>query len=244
MRTFLMLLLCSQLMACGGDDGNDTRQSRLDEAIPRVLAQTNIPGVIVGVWQGGSRVYLPDNNSAGQAPHWDAPEDDKPTGLIGFLGHIVQTMQNWRDQIQLPYPGYRDRIVQVSQRPNEGGLNLNMPKEDIGRLADAGEYAAEVLTQHFDPAFGHAWANHKDIRVRSFLTLVEELVRSRNLQDPSWDQVVQLVDVHYLSEPERTMALHVLSTMRDLGQEFDRRGVSISREPPKPKPQLRISPRI
>ena len=194
--------------------------------------------------QGGSRVYLPDNNSAGQAAHWDAPEDDKPTGLFGFLGHIVQTMQNWRDQIQLPYPGYRDRIVQVSQRPNEGGLNLNMPKEDIGRLADAGEYAAEVLTQHFDPAFGHAWANHKDIRVRSFLTLVEELVRSRNLQDPSWDQVVQLVDVHYLGAPERTMALHVLSTMRDLGQEFDRRDVSISREPPRPKPQLRISPRI
>ena len=153
-------------------------------------------------------------------------------------------MQNWRDHMQLPYPGYRDRIVQVSQRKDEGGLNLNMPSGNIKQLADAGEYAAEVLTRHFDPALGQGWANHKDIRVRSFLALVEELVRSRSLQDPSWDEVVKLVDVHYLDTGERAMALHMLSTMRGLGQEFDKRGVSVSREPPKPKPQLRISPRI
>jgi hypothetical protein len=40
------------------------------------------------------------------------------------------------------------------------------------------------------------------------------------------------------------MALHMLQTMRDLGRQFDARGVSVSREPPRPKPQLRISPRI
>jgi D-alanyl-D-alanine carboxypeptidase len=55
MRQFLMLLLCS-LIACSG--GHDTRESRLDEAIPRVLAETNVPGVIVGVWQGPDPVYL------------------------------------------------------------------------------------------------------------------------------------------------------------------------------------------
>jgi predicted acylesterase/phospholipase RssA len=190
------------------------------------------------------RVYLPDNNSAGQAAHWDAPQDDKPTGLFGFLANIIDTMQNWRDHMQLPYPGYRDRIVQVSQRADEGGLNLNMPPPNIERLADAGEYAAEVLSRHFDPALGNGWANHKDIRVRSFLALVEELVRSRNLQDLSWDEVVQSVDVQYLNAPEREMARHMLQTMRDLGQQFDARAVSVSREPPRPKPQLRISPRI
>jgi len=194
--------------------------------------------------QEGRRVYLPDNNSAGQASHWDAPKDDKPTGLFDFLGNIINTMQNWRDQMQLPYPGYRDRIVQVSQRPDEGGLNLNMPPANIERLAEAGEYAAEVLARRFDPARGEGWANHKDIRVRSFLSLVEELVRSRNLQEPSWDDVVRAVDVQYLSVPEREMALRMLATMRELGHEFEARDVSVSREPPKPKPQLRISPRI
>jgi len=57
MREFLMLLLCCQLIACGGG-GHDTRESQLDEAIPRVLAQTNVPGVIVGIWQGRDPVYL------------------------------------------------------------------------------------------------------------------------------------------------------------------------------------------
>ncbi len=190
------------------------------------------------------RVYLATNNGAGQAQHWAAPRDDKPAGLFSFLGEIVQTMQNWRDQIQFPYPGYRDRIVQISQRDDEGGLNLNMPPEHIERLADAGDFAAEVLARQFDAARGPGWANHKDIRLRSFLALVEELVRSRSLQDLSWDQVVQGVDAQVYNAPERAMALQVLATMRDLGQAFEQRGVSVSREAPRPRPQLRISPRI
>src|SRR5262245_66615994 len=56
MREFVMLLVCCQLIACGG--GHDTRESQLDEAIPRVLAQTNVPGVIVGIWQGRDPAYL------------------------------------------------------------------------------------------------------------------------------------------------------------------------------------------
>src|SRR5215470_10458148 len=56
MREFLMFVLCCQSITCGG--GHDTRESQLDEAIPRVLAQTNVPGVIVGIWQGRDPVYL------------------------------------------------------------------------------------------------------------------------------------------------------------------------------------------
>ena len=194
--------------------------------------------------QQTGRVYLATNNGAGQAPHWAAPQDDKPTGLFGFLGQIVETMQNWRDQILFPYPGYRDRIVQISQRADEGGLNLNMPMQQIERLADAGEFAAEVLARQFDPTRGTGWANHKDIRVRTFLTLVEELVRSRSLQDLSWDQVVKSVDAQVFNANERTMALQALSSLRELGQEFEKRGVSVSGEAPRPRPQLRISPRI
>jgi D-alanyl-D-alanine carboxypeptidase len=58
MRKFLMLLLCCQLIACGGGGQGDTRESKLDEVIPRVLAQTHVPGVIVGIWQGKDRIYL------------------------------------------------------------------------------------------------------------------------------------------------------------------------------------------
>jgi predicted acylesterase/phospholipase RssA len=189
------------------------------------------------------RVYLPDNNTQGlQVQHWAPPADEKPTDLFKFLAQIVNTMQNWRDQIQFPYPGYRDRIVQVSQLADEGGLNLNMPRKNIERLADAGEYAAERLDARFRA--GEGWANHRDIRLRGFLALAEQLVRSTSLQDVAWDEVVRQVDSRRYNAAERAMALEVLATMRRLGQEFDARDLSLVDEAPKPMPQLRIAPRI
>jgi predicted acylesterase/phospholipase RssA len=189
------------------------------------------------------RVYLPDNNTQGlQVQHWSPPADDKPTGLFHFLIQIVNTMQNWRDQIQFPYPGYRDRIVQVSQLANEGGLNLNMPRENIERLADAGEHAAERLDARFRT--GDGWANHREIRLRGFLALAEQLVRSPSMQDEEWDEVVRQLDTRRYDAAERAMALEALATMRHLGSVFDSRGTSLVDEAPKPLPQLRIAPRI
>lgn len=189
------------------------------------------------------RVYLPDNNTQGlQVQHWSPPADDKPTGLFHFLVQIANTMQNWRDQIQFPYPGYRDRIVQVSQLAGEGGLNLNMPRENIERLADAGEYAAERLDARFRT--GDGWNNHRDIRLRSFLALVEQVLRSPSLQDMAWDEVVREIDARHYNAAERAMALDLLATMRSMGGEFEARDLSLVDEAPKPMPQLRISPRI
>ena len=188
------------------------------------------------------RVYLPDNNSGGLAPHWTPPTDDKPTGLFSFLGQIVGTMQNWRDQIQFPYSGYRDRIVQVSQLKDEGGLNLNMPRENIERLADAGECAAIQLDARF--RVGDGWQNHRDTRLRSFAALVEEFVRGKGLQDMAWDDVANALDPSRYSPAEREMVLELLQQLRGLGQAFERRGVSLGEEAPRPLPQMRISPRI
>jgi hypothetical protein len=174
--------------------------------------------------------------------HWQPPADDKPTGLFDFLAQIVETMQNWRDQIQFPYPGYRDRIVQVSQLADEGGLNLNMPSRNIERLADAGEHAAEQLDRRFRVEDG--WDNHRDIRLRGFVALVEDLLKSRGLQDIAWDDVARALDPKQYSQAERDMVLALLERMRNLGQEFERRGVSVAEEAPRPLPQMRVSPRI
>ncbi|MGC8074023.1 hypothetical protein ACP3W1_26030, partial [Salmonella enterica] len=77
---------------------------------------------------------------------WTSPKDEKPLpGLAGFLVSILNTMQNWRDEIQFTYPSFKDRIVQISLRENEGGLNLDMPKETIAALGNAGSMAAHRL---------------------------------------------------------------------------------------------------
>lgn len=189
------------------------------------------------------RVYLPDSNRQGLGQYWAAPADDKPTGLFDFLKQVMETMQNWRDQIHFPYPGYRDRIVQISQRPDEGGLNLNMERRHIEALADAGEFAAERLIERF--AEGDGWPNHRQIRLRTFSALVEELLRHPRLQDPSWDEVVRQIaaDGQYTAA-QRDLTIRVLATLRGLGQEMEASGDSIVPKAPKPRPEMRISPRI
>lgn len=58
MTPLLTMLLCLELLACRSDGGRDVRESKLDEVIPQVLAETDIPGVIVGIWQGNEFAYV------------------------------------------------------------------------------------------------------------------------------------------------------------------------------------------
>jgi hypothetical protein len=62
----------------------------------------------------------------------------------------MNTMQNWRDNLQASSPGYRDRIVSVRLCQDEGGLNLNMPEELITALNQRGDKAGDLLLTKFD----------------------------------------------------------------------------------------------
>jgi len=80
--------------------------------------------------------------------------------LFGFIGAILNAMQNWRDNIQATAAGYRDRIVHISLRSDEGGLNLNMPPTLIQSLSNRGAIAGRLLRDHFD--FGsHIFARYR-----------------------------------------------------------------------------------
>ena len=76
------------------------------------------------------RTYLPEPLENDKGLKTAIPTLSEAPGLgsvAAFVGSIVNTMQNWRDQIQIAMPGYRDRIVHVCHTEQEGGLNLNMP---------------------------------------------------------------------------------------------------------------------
>jgi predicted acylesterase/phospholipase RssA len=81
------------------------------------------------------------------------------TSLPGFLGAIVATMQNWRDNQQCHLPGYRERIVRIALHPDEGGLNLNMPPATIARLFALGREAGERINTDFD-FDAHRWRRY------------------------------------------------------------------------------------
>jgi predicted acylesterase/phospholipase RssA len=70
-------------------------------------------------------------------------------GLVSFLGAIVSTMQNFRDNQQSQLPSYRERIVQVRLEKSEGGLNLDMPAATLLAIAQKGAEAGDTLKEEF-----------------------------------------------------------------------------------------------
>ena len=113
-------------------------------------------------------VWLPSTNGQGLQPSWNR-FDDGPSGaqLVGFLWAIIDTMQNWHDNMEARMPGYRNRIVHISQKADEGGLDLDMEPAVITRLSDRGRRAGASLRDRFN------WDNHAWVRYRSFLAALE-----------------------------------------------------------------------
>ena len=146
-------------------------------------------------------VWLPNGNGDGLQETWDNPPDNGEDAVTGlrprsfrrrsnrktkcraladlswFLFQVVGTMQNWRDNLQLRIPGFRDRVAQIHQDGDEGGLNLNMEKPIIDRLSDRGRIAAQILAERFSnappPQAVLNWNNHAWVRLRAAMGLLE-----------------------------------------------------------------------
>jgi predicted acylesterase/phospholipase RssA len=77
-------------------------------------------------------------------------------GLPAFLMRLIDSAKNWQDSLQSALPGYRERIVHVSLKPDEGGINLTMDPETVERLASYGKDAGDELCTEFD-FDSHRW---------------------------------------------------------------------------------------
>jgi len=103
---------------------------------------------------GPVRVSLPESAGAG------ITRPLRPvTSIGGFIGAIIDTMQEWRDILQGCLPGYRERVVLVRLNEEEGGLNLAMPPRLVTKLGDYGSEAGALLRDQF--SFDrHRWRRH------------------------------------------------------------------------------------
>jgi hypothetical protein len=156
-------------------------------------------------------------------------------------------MQNWRDEILFPYPGFRDRIVQISQRPAEGGLNLDMPARSIADLAGAGAMAAERLVDRFHPQgaeAGKGWTNHKAVRLRTFLGIFQPASATLAPSLGRGDWAALLPGIKAYSVAEGRLATEYLLELGELGALGAARGVSLKSGALKPLAEIRIVPRI
>jgi predicted acylesterase/phospholipase RssA len=198
----------------------------------------------------GGRIFLSKDNRSGAQRHWAPQKDDEALGgLLGFLCGIVNTMQNWRDEIQFPYPGFKDRIVQISLRATEGGLNLDMPEPVIGALGEAGGMAAQRLIDRFHPEgaeAGAGWANHRSVRLRTFLGSMQpgSAALQPTIATGDWADVAKKCTRYTVAEQKLAQAF--LSELGQLGALGQMDGQKVSLEPGAPKPlaQIRITPKI
>lgn len=172
--------------------------------------------------------------------------------LAAFFGAIVNTMQNWRDNIQTTAAGYRDRIVHISLRPNEGGLNLAMPPELIRLLTDRGGRAGDLLRDKFDfPS--HIWARYRltMCATQNYLDALSDAWRDPIEQDrQGWDYIAGKEEApHYRGSPTLEDLLrraleslvHICEDWRLVpgeGQTFCKGNA------PRPEPVLRSQPKV
>lgn len=196
-------------------------------------------------------VFLPQSNRSGILAWWTRFE-----GLGGFLGAIKNAMQNWVDNGQLPVPGYRDRVVHVSHDDTEGGLNLDMPPRVLEALSARGRAAgAELVRCYTTPPDGHrttSWENHRWVRLRSALGLLEGFVDELH-DDWTAGEFGALLDDHReapsyrMTDKQQTLAAdrmgELLALARRWREELEEdRNRSLLRGAPNPRPAYRIVP--
>jgi Patatin-like phospholipase len=163
-----------------------------------------------------------------------------------FVGALLNTMQNWADNMQALVPGYRDRIVAVEHTKVEGGMNLDMPPGIVTDLAERGQYAG-LRTDRFN------FTNHRWVRFRSLLQTLKDLIEPARIPlqgpgpdgAPSYDQMINGTPPSYRSgwdDQTRAAFTDVKATVVALGDTFaGQRGV-ISHDAPAPDPCLQVRP--
>ncbi|ARQ13729.1 patatin/phospholipase-related protein (plasmid) [Rhizobium etli] len=115
---------------------------------------------------GETRVVLPARATQGQL----LPTRGF-TGLIGFVFALFDSAKDWQDSLQSILAGYRERIVTVNLKTEEGGLNLEMPPARITQLTGFGEIAGDLINSDFD-LNEHKWRRYL-VEVRA----LEEMLR-------------------------------------------------------------------
>lgn len=103
------------------------------------------------------------------------------TNMFGFLASILNTAKDWQDNLQGLLPGYSERIVEVRLSPKEGGMNLTMTPETIGKLTSYGSLAGDKLKE-FD------FSEHSYRRAITTVPFMEESLGhfSRVYGDLNW----------------------------------------------------------
>lgn len=204
-------------------------------------------------------VWMAATNMQGVGDSWTRLDESKPD-LGGFIGAIVNAMQNWQDNTQSLVPGFRDRIVHIYLSAEEGGLNLNMPPSLLTKLAARGTCAGQRLIANFDapnpsscaPGIAQTtnWENHRVVRYRTAMALLENWLRQFSVAfTPQYQSLVARplgtapCAYPWSDEQQRSFACDATAELLSLNGAWAAAGQSFADGAPRPQPELVTRPR-
>jgi hypothetical protein len=209
-------------------------------------------------------IYMVSKNGEGLEEWWTRFDERRGLGgLFSYFGLLFDTSRNWRDNLQMSVPGYRDRVVHIGLDPKkEGGLNLDMHRETIQSLVqDGADAGAAVLSRYASssrfPAVPHCDVglnNQKWIRLRSLMALLEDVLLSMDDAtgysgngERTYGHLLETPPApsYQMSAAQREYAIDLFTGLMQLVPEIRERremGQSFATHAPKPEPELRVIP--
>ena len=212
-------------------------------------------------------VWMPKSNRERGIAIWNRFDAGRRPTLGGFLSTIKDVTQNWADNEQVRVPGFRDRIVHITLKPGEGGVNLDMPPEMILDIGERGRIAGQTLAERFASGpqweVAEAWEAHRWVRFRSSMYALEGALRNfeKGLRDilpgdkPYEELAGRAKGQPPLAFPwwndkqkqfalDSTKALREIVAMWRLPHQTFGPADEDDPGPPEPTPEMRIVPRI
>ena len=127
-----------------------------------------------------SYIYMNADRKDGTLDLWSSfQRGDSVSTLLGLVGSIFSSAQNWHDNAYLKLPGFRDRVVEIWLASDEGGLKLNMEKPQIDSLISKGREAGRALCERYaelPPTDEMSWRGHRWTRFRAGMAALVEKV--------------------------------------------------------------------
>jgi predicted acylesterase/phospholipase RssA len=208
-------------------------------------------------------IYMACTNGGGLEEWWTRFDVARGLGgLASYFSLLFDTSRNWRDNLQMNVPGYRDRVVHIGLNAQEGGMNLDMEKDVITRIAERGEKSGAAILSRYSPGAAHPadpvcvvdLANQKWIRFRNFMELLEEVLLS--IEKAVAYSGFGEATYEYLLQESAELSYPMTGAQREYGQDLLRRLMelvpfvkearaaenSFDTKVPKPEPDLKVTP--
>jgi predicted acylesterase/phospholipase RssA len=132
-------------------------------------------------------VWMAERNADARFEQWSTISD-----WGSYASAMLGALKDWNDNLQMRMPGYRDRIVTIGMRDEEGGFNLDMGEQLVADLIARGRAAGAMLVDRFAApstgAFGRDmnWEMHRIIRYRVAMSSFQRylLAFKRGFENP------------------------------------------------------------